>query len=453
MVLAIIAVIILLIFLISGYRFSAEGELNRQGLLQVSSIPTMATVTIDGVEGSWLERTNTSKNLSSDTHTVVLTKDGYDTWSKEINVHEGLLYRLHYPRLFLTDREKEPVLDTKDYTFATISPDHAYMLLTNGTTKWAIVDLNDETLKPEALDVTELFTTTANAPAEQKTQFTGTIEDVRWDHDSSHALFKVKFGDNTEWLLLDVKNPKESVNISKEFGGNFADIQILDNSSGNLLVIQNGNLHKIDLGSKSLSSVLVENVQDFDHYNQNEVIFSAKNPDSESAEDAYYVGTFKLGDSDIKKLTTTSNPTKVALSKFYEDKYVSILDGSHLTVYLQDDFSPVMEFDLSFSPETMDVGHEGEFITMTSSNHIATLDMEAQAVREWDAEGEDYDWIDNDMLFSIKDGNLIVYDFDGLNRRELASGASANFPAAITDDKWLYYFSDGQLIREWLVTR
>ena len=55
------------------------------------------------------------------------------------------------------------------------------------------------------------------------------------------------------------------------------------------------------------------------------------------------------------------------------------------------------------------------------------------------------------MLYSVKDGDLIVYDYDGLNRRVIASNVSSRFPAAITDDKWLYYFSDGQLIREWLI--
>ena len=58
---------------------------------------------------------------------------------------------------------------------------------------------------------------------------------------------------------------------------------------------------------------------------------------------------------------------------------------------------------------------------------------------------------DSDMVYVIQDGDLIVYDFDGYNRRQLAKNVSSHFPAGITDNKWLYYFSDGQLIREWIV--
>lgn len=455
MAVAVIVMVIILAFLVSGYWINSNFEVDRQGLLQLSSVPIGATVTIDGVEGSWLERTNMSKNLSSGEHTIMLTRDGYDSWTKTINISEGLLYRIHYPRLFLAERVKEKLLDTANFSSATISPDHSYLILINDTTEWTTVNLNDETLKPVKIDIKPYFNATASAaPADataEKAIFPGTIESIHWDRDSTHALFKVKFGDTIEWVLLDVKNPKNSVNITREFGGNFSDIEILDNSSGNLLGIQNGNLHKIDLGARSISSVLVENVQDFDHFNQNEVIFSAKIPNPAEGQPAYYVGTFKIGDSQIQHLLETATPAKVALSKFYEDKFITILENDTLTLYKKDDFEKLTEFKLTFAPANLVVGHNGEFITMDALPQIATLDMESMAVVEWSIEGDDYGWIDNDMIYSVKDGELIVYDYDGLNRRVLAGNVSSRFPAAITDDKWLYYFSDGQLVREWLI--
>ena len=52
------------------------------------------------------------------------------------------------------------------------------------------------------------------------------------------------------------------------------------------------------------------------------------------------------------------------------------------------------------------------------------------------------------MVYAVADDDLIVYDFNGENRRELSHGVSATFPVTITDDKWLYYFSDRDLVRE-----
>lgn len=462
MVVVVLVMVIFLAFLVSGYWINSEGKVDRQGLLQISSIPTGATVMIDGIPGSWIERTNTSKNLSSGEHTIVLSRDGYDTWTKTIKISEGLLYRIHYPRLFLAERTKKNVLETVDYSAATISPDHSYMILMNDTTSWSTVDLNSEELKPKKMDVAGLFMATApratkargttdnstEATTAEAITFEGEILDVNWDRDSSHALFKAKFGDAIEWLLLDVKDPKKSVNITQQFGATFSDIQILDNSSNNLLVVQNGNLHKIDLGAKSISSILVENVQHFDHYNQKEVIFSAKMKEPGEDGKEFYVGKFTIGDAETKKLAEMTQPAWVTISKFYEDKYITTLEGGKLMVYKEDNFELLDEFRLTFSPESLVVGHEGEFQTMRKGQVIATLDMEAMEVSEWRIEGEDCDWLDNDMIYSVKDGILVVYDYDGMNRREIAMNVSSRFPAAITDDKWLYYFSDGELVRE-----
>ena len=162
---------------------------------------------------------------------------------------------------------------------------------------------------------------------------------------------------------------------------------------------------------------------------------------------------FKIGDSEITTLKEMSTPAKVTLSKFYEDKYITILAEDSLTLYKKDDFTKLDNFTLSFAPDSIEVGHNGEFITMRAGTKIATLDMESMSVAEWNIESEDFDWIDNDMIYSVTDGKLIVYDYDGLNRREIATNVSSRFPAAITDDKWLYYFSDGNLVREWLIVR
>ena len=113
MVVAVIVTAGILALVVSGYWLNADFEVERQGMLQISSVPTGANVEVDG-ESSWLQRTNTSKVVASGEHTIVLTKDGYDSWSKTVNVNEGLLYRLHYPRLFLLDRTAEDVYEVSE---------------------------------------------------------------------------------------------------------------------------------------------------------------------------------------------------------------------------------------------------------------------------------------------------------------------------------------------------
>ena len=135
-------------------------------------------------------------------------------------------------------------------------------------------------------------------------------------------------------------------------------------------------------------------------------------------------------------------------STFYDDQYLTILDGVTVTVYKKDSDEPLLTQDLTFIPETSLVGHNGEFMVFSSGNIISTLDMETMSIREWNVEGPTYGWFDDDMLYSVNEGELFVYDFDGLNRRSLAHNVSARFPVTVTRNKWLYYFSDGSLMRE-----
>ncbi len=448
MVIAVILTVLILALIVSGYWLNADFEVERQGLLQVSSIPTGADVNIDG-GSSWLQRTNTSKTLSSGEHTVTLSKDGYDTWSKTINIREGLLYRLHYPRLFLNNREIETAADIDGATFATISPDRSILLLTNDTTKWRILSLNSEKISSHTINVEGLFTNPDSSEDSDDTSFTGQIVSADWANDNAHVLFNVKNAETTEWVMVNIDNVKDSINLSRKFDMDFDNIQIMNNSASALLSLQGQNLRKIDVASEQISAILAEKIISLDHY-ENEVIFIADQSTDDAEE--YTLNLFKMGDDKVTKLDTINRPTQVVVSKFYDDKYITTVHDDIVTLYGEADFTKVVEeFTLSFNPARIKVGHNGEFIILTNGSNIAALDMEALSVVEWNTENIDYGWLDDDMVYDISDGSLIVYDFDGLNRREIAKNVKSGFPSTITDNKWLYYFSDNSLIREWLI--
>ena len=226
MVLAVIITVIVLAFVVSGYWLNSDFKIERQGLLQISSFPTGADVEIDG-SVSWLQKTNTSKVLSSGEHTVALSKENYDSWSKTINISEGLLYRINYPRLFLKNRSLENIYDTAGTIYATFSPNHETLLLVNETTEWTLINLNNDTLESKKLDVSKYFSTVSLADDATIGLFTGKISEAIWDRDGTHILFAIDAGDYIEWSLIDVKNVTSSLNLTKEFGVNFDNIKIL----------------------------------------------------------------------------------------------------------------------------------------------------------------------------------------------------------------------------------
>lgn len=455
MVLAVAIMVTLLGFIVSGYWVNSDFEVKRQGMLQISSAPTGADIVIDD-SSSWLQRTNASKVLDSGEHTVVLKKDGYDTWSKKITISDGLLYRLHYPRLFLNDRFAEKLISTTGTTTATISPDREILLLINNTTKWKYVYLNAEKLEPKEIDISGLFTKSNESNDESNSEpvslLDGEVTGIDWSADGRHVIFKVVLDKGDEWIVLDIDNAKNSINLTREFGADFSDIKIFDRSANSLFAVQNGNLHKVDVSNRSMSVVLVENIIDFGYYN-NEIFFSANSsPDDISESSLYYVG--KIGSNGgISRLGNFSEPLKIVATRFYDEKLVATLSGNIVTLYDMDSFSKLDTYELSFSPQTIEAGHNGEFIIAYSQNMIATLDMEVRIVHEWATEGENFGWLDNDMIYTVHNGELIVYDYDGLNRRAISKNVSSHFPVGITNNKYLYYFSDDFLTREWLTPR
>ena len=453
MVLAVVVTVVVLAFVVSGYWLNADFEVERQGMLQISSVPTGAHISIDQETLSWLSVTNTSKVLSSGEHVITLTKDGYDTWTKTINITEGLLYRLHYPRLFLANRLAESVSDIGATNRIAVSPDRSRAVLINNTSEWSLMELNSESPRRSSIDISKLFPEIIVNDDTHIGFFSGEVIEASWDGIGAHLLLKIKKADTIEWVILDVDNPERSINLTKEFGADFDHIEIYDRSANNLLAVRNHNLHRINLSNKSISAVLVKNVIDFDHLGD-EIFFSAQHDANLAETGQYYIGHLK-GDNEIEDLKQFPSPAKIVVSKFYENTYITTLVENDVIMYRYDGKKSEenLRQTLSFSPDHIQVGHHGEFIIFSKDNTIATLDMEANLVREWKVDGETFGWLDNDMVYSIHDASLIVYDYDSLNRRELSHNVSAHYPVFITDDKWMYYVSDGTLTREWLIER
>ena len=179
MVLTVIVTVIILALLVSGYWINENFEVERQGMLQVTAHPSGVKVLIDD-EDPWTPRLNNPKVLPAGEHTITLAKDGYDTWSKDVTISEGLLYRIHYPRLFPDIRESEVIYDAAGTTAAIVSSDRRKLLLYRGDlatldtsifsepadnapapavnlAEWTLINLDSNTPQPQSVDLRALY--------------------------------------------------------------------------------------------------------------------------------------------------------------------------------------------------------------------------------------------------------------------------------------------------------
>ena len=84
MSLAVVGLVFVLVAVVEGWRLGSNLKLEQNGMAQIESLPTGAKVVIDGKQD--FNETNISKLLSAGEHEITLWKEGFDSWTKKINI-------------------------------------------------------------------------------------------------------------------------------------------------------------------------------------------------------------------------------------------------------------------------------------------------------------------------------------------------------------------------------
>ncbi len=418
---AVVITVVILVLVVSGYSIGDGYKLEQGGLLRVDSEPTGASVLLDGEK---LGDTNFSRVVSSTEHEVVLEKEGYDSWKKNVTVSKGLLYHLRYPRLFLKDRAREHVLDFNGIEFASVSPDHNGMFLIENDFEWSYLELRNEKLTKKQVKMPFVF---ADGTFEVKQAF--------WSRNGRRIVLDSLINEKRAWLYVDLDNEKNCFDLSQEFGVDFEKITILDGSANELLVYNGKKLQKIDVSKRLLSADLADNVEDYYTF-VNNIVFISNNEIK------------MLRGADTVLLMPLTTQARIAAVNFYDNKYLIVYTNNSLTVYEGDELKKVLERDATINLSNLKIMDGEGYVVARDGNTINALDMEAMELSTWSAEADDLGWLDRYLIYSITNSKLTAFDFDGQNGRQLSENVSAGYPVTITDNKWLYYFSDGALMRE-----
>ncbi|MBR3220584.1 PEGA domain-containing protein [Candidatus Saccharibacteria bacterium] len=446
MVLAIIPIVILLTLLAMGYHLGEDMTLEQSGLVQVNSIPNGASVSVDGEEKF---KTDASRMLTSGEHVIKISKDGYDSWSKKINVLPGFLLRVRYARLFKESREIQAVQKLDGLRMMSTSPNRTSILYQlNASPKLKLVNIRDDNVKDAELDLTNILRVGDNG------EMLGKIEQTKWSWNGDTVLLKIVYDDASEWALVDIRDNASSRNLTKEFGLVISDIQFAGSSVERLYVLENNNLREINLDSNGVSRVLLSGVEEF-YAEQTSVGYVRKQDDKKE------LGIYKNGDTGGIVIRTVENnlPVHVAANEYYGEKYLSYTIGDQLVVYMTEVW-PTNEKEAKKMNVTIDakigivpnspltINRTGEAILMRDDKEMVAVDLETNRHKKYPATSEGISFVDDYLLYGINDQTLTVWDFDGENQRPLANGV-LNFSAVISaNNRWLYYVAekDNQIV-------
>jgi len=484
MALTVVALVFVLVAIVEGWRLSSNLKLEQNGMAQIESLPTGAKVIIDGRQD--FNETNISKLLSAGEHEVVLKKDGYDSWSKKINIMSGILTRLKNPRLFKQERLTEMVSEYTSLRAVYAAPDHRSLLVsTDETTRWQyITALGSDRVNIEEVDFKGIFTNTSDG------KFTGKVLQLIWNETSEKVLMQVESGGKIEWGMINLRKVSESINLSqailkyldknekkvlmdanekKKLTGtekNLEQVVIEDAVANKFLAIIDGNLQEIDVVARTLSEAYLKNIAKF-KVAGSEVIYLTR-----AEKDKKQIGIYKIGDKAGIEIETVVRskidaPVQLAISEFDGKKYMGMVVGDQFTVYRTKEYplygdkenmpERINEERLDFVPERFEKSANGELFVATAGMDLMVYDLDLEETNRFQHKNAGLNYLDNYMMFDVIDGKMEAFDFDGSNRRTiLDKNLAAGFDAVInSNNRYLYYVvrteSGFKLLRDKLV--
>lgn len=492
MVLAVVVIVVVATLAAMGFFVSSDGNIEQSGLAQIHSIPTGASVTIDGE--TLFARTNLSRTIPEGTHQIKIARDKYDSWENNVEMQAGILLRLYYPRLFLLNRKQKDVLIFEnDLALYEPSLDRTSILYAEKKSPyWQLLDIRGDEPKTTTLDMSEVL------PDVKEGEFLGRVEKVQWSRNADHVLVKVWGETEAEWISVNLKDVKNSLNLTRTFGMNFEQVEMADGSAGKLFVLENQHLRRINTNDQEISRVLLDNVASFANSDGN-IIYVSTFKDAEADKTIHKVGVYRDGEKGGTTVATLLDDAKVktAIALYYGDYYLAYTSDNKMTVLYGslptysdegadlEGLETLLEAEeLRFVPENLSVGLSDGYILAQSGKQLAIVGLEMQKLYQYEAETATVRWLDEDMFYATEAGELEVWDFDNTNKRKLvayhakatldteAAGApleadKTGFTAATTlswrkltenkvvitdNNKWLYYIvSDGQTGKKTLV--
>ncbi len=444
MCLSVIAIVFVLMLVAMGFTFNESGKLEQAGLIQLTSTPSDASITIDGE--SQFGKTEFSKMLSSGVHQISIAKPGFDTWRKDLKIDAGLLTRVEWIRLFPKKSKVSEAKQFNDLRLASFSPNRRKLIvIEKDSNKLFVVDIQDDNAKTTELALNDCLSTTAAKAVD------GTISIVAWNDSNSRFIAKWTNGEDTSWHLVDIEHSENSTNLSKKFNLTFDSILTSNDSASKLWALENGNLRLIDADNFTISSSIASNIEKIAH---NRDVITFVHIENGARQLSLYRDGEK-GYSTIAKLNKTTEDTtiKLAMGTYWNDEWLTystdkkiyILKGKYPSYGKNESnkFKTILERELNYAPQLLSVNANRRVAVYMGENNMTSYDIETDDCYDTQLTNSptNINWLDDYLIWQNVDNAAIVRDFDGDNRRTVVSNINNPFPIAISqNNKWLYYF-------------
>ncbi|PID33564.1 hypothetical protein CR969_00040 [Candidatus Saccharibacteria bacterium] len=444
MVLSMLTLLAFLSFMVTGYQFNLKTrEIEQAGLVQFDSSPRDAKISIDGVE---FANTNAKKVILPGVHRFSIKKAGYSEWTKDLNIQPGKVTWLNYARLVPKQKKIDGLIKLDSLTSAKFSPFGKYLagVKSGKNSSITLVDLSDK--KPKTTNQPISYKWLRSHSKGQKLTKTYKWSVYSWDKDANHFLVRCSYVINkskrTDWLVFDKNDLEKPVNISRLFHINIKQARMIGDSGNKLYVLRtNGDVNKLSISDKTMSSPILSGVAKFNMYGDRNISYRG------SQDGKTVAGIWRDGWSKPAVLYSESDGGKVKvdvrISRYFHKDTVILSVGDLVKIWRgslsSDSLSEGMvEYRQSLSLgrpiSKISISGNGRFILARDDRGFVTYDLERHtASKEVNIAGfKAIGWLDDYHLWQITDDNwLKMQEFDGANPHDLMQ--VSGFDVALAD--------------------
>lgn len=419
---------LILVYAAYGYGIDTKtGTIVQNGLLFVDSKPGGAEIHLNG---SRYQNSSTASRLvlPAKEYDLKLEKEGYRPWQRKFLLEEHSVARYVYPFLF---PQKPFTSNLKVYPkmppLITQSPDRRWVVVQASTTARAVsFDQFDTSNLKEPVRTLNLPLNLLTIPA------TGTFTEVEWSTDNNFVILQYTYRGGHEFILLDRREPSQSVNLNRLFKINPSQI-VMRNKRVDRLYIYDQPAKTLRVGileSGALEPVLISQVLAFKPYGNNLISYVT---DRQSAQGEV---SFRIWDNG----TSYHLADYPAAERYLLDAaqfqgpwyYVVGTSASDRINIFKDPLSDLKKTNIGRAKPIRTLSLEGASLVKFSENTRFIAAQAGQKFAVYDFEEDDtynYElplpisaplkWMDGHRLIGTSNGQIIVRDFDATNTQAL----------------------------------
>lgn len=447
MVAAVLVLVSFITLLMLGYRFNMDdGRLEQYALLQFSSSPSGAIVSIDDEPIN--SKTPNKATVKSGIHNIKIWREGYKTWTKNVDINPGTVKWITYP-LLIPEAISVETIQTYEKVYSSLaSSDKEKIIVQEDDSKpiFDLVEIESEKTKSSALTI---------EPGAFSFAKKHSFKAYEWDSSNRYVIIKHTFDNKIEWLVLDTQNITLTKNLSKIFNIPISQIDFVSSNGSRFYVLSNNTVRELNLSNETISKSLIDQVDSFDYYEASKAIAFKSKPNGKNLVN---LGIYISGDerAAIIKNVSTKSVNHIVTSEYFNENYIVISDGKNVTIMSgsypssnSDEANSLKEFisfKLDYDIKQLSFSPSGQYVLMVNGNKYATYDLEYQKLNQGVisqnniTQNTNFKWLDNNYLWSDSNGQLVIREFDNQNSHVINSVIEGQDAVITKNGRYIYSF-------------